>query len=1254
MDAIYQTLNSLIRDLVGNGSNVNLHGGGKSDLKGMVEKFSDTFKWRLSQENIKHINPDEIKKNIDQIEINVVWKQYSINLRTWYAELLRKNTLDFSVRNIINDYIKSCEPPEYDYMFDVGLNVYEIQSFIVQPVLEYFKSYHTVDEIVDYINKLFQIVLLEYGLSRVFDKVGFLEMELMLTKTLSLSTILYMTLTEMLNPLSRSMTTTTHITTSNDISLYHEQFEKLIIELIDEHTQNVGFLSPYMFSYYDSDKRNKILEHIESTCDVLTLHTKMRPWSITYWIIFCKNSGDIIKNNEDVGQPFYSHTKKHKYRELIEFIKEKNQKLKYPIAYYDKMLTLTYDKFPCICNVIFDKIYDKQYTSRHIESIIEIYNKYNSDENFVDFVDSICNYRSMVKYDHNNNGLVCNFIMDCFKFENFSEYRNITNFGLYKWFDFDKVNSNGDNVLNQLIESVDLYTELPIDVIHATNNLLNENAQQMNTIDLYLKYICDNDKVKNKQFDVFIHILNRMFQIYTREEIESGFHIIEYDPKFTVIIMYYLTKYNTIHFNDMQQVYLLITECLTRLDDTYKYTHSNDPFFKKYNFEKTIESNFGIKIIERLIHISFEQFSKEDVLNMIRDYNIHKCIVSIDYFGLGTNGLDTDGFGEELISIVRNLIVYMSKQGLDMNYVGEYRVYTSPILNATNNDIIYDLMVNGTKFGEDIFETMFWRGTDFHFYEMLYEDIYHRKFSDVINQYIELGKVKHIEEQLNDYYLGFNQDRIEKYEKYGVLQKYMELGLPITYVPIHPGVASHTPRIHLSETLYDKTVFDEYISHPSFHEKIDRFRNIANERIRKRIRKRKYEDMYTQFCQEIVQYYTVSSKIPVIASDMIISYKNSKFGISVRVLHELVKYLNSTDDEKLIKKYINTHHLDFIDSDKFARTTSVYQKYFDMCSSDHEYILKSVEYLNRTKLRNPEYYYMLDFWIFDKFQQFNEALQQYGKILTRETLEQITNQPHHKLLSKYTEFYRSVILSELIYNAPRPTNTFIAYRGVKTPDAMPENRYPVGKNIVFTRFTSITQDYAVAYKFGMGSASVESDNIIKFIIPKNSVCMALVTDQGELLLPRYSIFRYIGNNTLIYIGYNLRPTNKFTQGLHDKVMFDESYITELEDDYKDILNAHPENTSRMDINEDEYVADEYEHAPHQNIDDTTSEPIVIHINDPSSQRLLTYNDFTQPTEQVRNTTESEPTVLDNSIHPTIDFGEMDYYMDTLDTVSRYH
>ncbi len=81
-------------------------------------------------------------------------------------------------------------------------------------------------------------------------------------------------------------------------------------------------------------------------------------------------------------------------------------------------------------------------------------------------------------------------------------------------------------------------------------------------------------------------------------------------------------------------------------------------------------------------------------------------------------------------------------------------------------------------------------------------------------------------------------------------------------------------------------------------------------------------------------------------------------------------------------------------------------------------------------------------------------------------------------VSNYMSYYRSVMLLNVVHNAPHPQNTLITYRGVKSELAMPHIRYIIGENIVFTRFTSVTTDVVIAKRFAL-----DKRLIMKIIIP---------------------------------------------------------------------------------------------------------------------------------------------------------------------------
>ena len=615
------------------------------------------------------------------------------------------------------------------------------------------------------------------------------------------------------------------------------------------------------------------------------------------------------------------------------------------------------------------------------------------------------------------------------------------------------------------------------------------------------------------------------------------------------MVLYYLIKYDVIEFSNISELTNVLQLINNNFQNTYEYINNTNPHNLKYKLDETIEKNYGIKTIRRLIKKAYNTFPVDEVSKYFEKIDLLHCIASICCYG---------EINQELVENVIAIIDMLLDNKYDLNAicwkndVEKLTIGRTAIYFATNTQIIEHLMLKHINFDMDIFNFAFCSISDFYFYEQLFKKIFGVPYQTVIDENFDtLGDVliDYFAESIKNTYLYFNQFNLAKYERYGILKRISDKQ-PMLY-QINSGkyiIKLFNHKLGMTD-IFDKEKFDKFVSDVDSFDVV--VKNISDKTF-KHVIGQKMRDVYVQYMifndnfdakiKSYVQMLDMTiQNFPVIDQSLIDKYRFN-LDSKTELLSKLAQMISLGKADEYMK--LNNKHFIY---NGIHGIEHKYQKYIDMYSINAPYNQLSIDYLNKIRKENPEYYEIINFWLFGKYQDFNEKIQTYEKSLTYDLLKSIEN------IQEYDSYYRSVVLNDVIYGAPRPQNKLITYRGVKDNKIMPHYRYNIGDNVVFTRFTSITQNYDVAFRFAKNT----SEYIITIIVPPNSVCINLVTSENEIVLPRYAVLRYIGNDTLIYIGYNLTSSNKSTKS-GDFVPFVKNYLSLIEEytnEYKDIKSV---------------------------------------------------------------------------------------------------
>jgi hypothetical protein len=322
--------------------------------------------------------------------------------------------------------------------------------------------------------------------------------------------------------------------------------------------------------------------------------------------------------------------------------------------------------------------------------------------------------------------------------------------------------------------------------------------------------------------------------------------------------------------------------------------------------------------------------------------------------------------------------------------------------------------------------------------------------------------------------------------------------------------------------IFDRNKFDQYIQSDAFDDNVQKHTKYAINLTTLKW----YNNVYLQYMLlNNLQKETDTTMLPDsnIKQYQVIDQKLlNKYKYKIKRLEhsQLLSELSNHIQQGTAIDYVRKNNEQISNHFSHINIDPKYMKYLTMFGNDKSYNNRCIDYLTKLRIENPEYYQIVNFWIFGDYKDFNAELQKYEKRLTKNELSKMDN------MKQYNEYYKSVVLSEFIYKSPKPTHQLITYRGVDEA-SMPRNKYPIGEYVVLTRFTSVTPNYNVTHKFSEGENCV-----ITVIIPANAICINLVTSEDEIVLPRYSIVKHVESDVLMYIGYNLIPiTNKSDDGL---------------------------------------------------------------------------------------------------------------------------
>jgi hypothetical protein len=1162
MDLLNDTLSVLIRNLLSLsfGPHTLQKGGNDVNLDELINEFHE------KRDDEQRFIEDEVDVDVlnfkyvsQKLGTQVLQLYYAKNIHILYEIFMKKTQRPTEFDYHFNKYVKSCFIIDkleyvrigYDTIYS-NLNDYEIAHYIVMPLIHYFKDEIELISLIEYIKNLLQM-----------KHSDFLMFESMLNESPDkhLTAVMYKTLISFVHQ------------NKEYLNVACEKFEDMIIYLIENEANNMCIISPYLLSYHNNHQ-NRIFDYINDNCDVMYPVFQKSDRSIPNTILLYK-SFNTLNNTYTISKKVdgfrRNGIKSYSVRYIEQGLDTTNIVQQFIDDYIDRTDVCL---IPFINSPFVNSMNSFRKFVKNIHHIIHMYKMYDTYIDFRELCDVLCDKNHTIDIIYgiqnsngNNKNALDGLIYHIFKNLGFCSYRNHRLIGLYDWYDFDKRINNNVLLEEYMIESfnnpkniIDISSNR--EVIYSMSYLLSKNTDNLTIVNTYLNLYLMNEDISAYGL---VHILNRISHLYTgqtdviHDTLKIQYTDVLINDDFDVnvnLVHYYLVKYDVINYDNINQLVDILYFALRNLTLTYEY-HNTQPHTQKYKVEDTIEKNYGIKTVQCLINKAYQKFSSKEVTECFVEKDLLHYIASINCFGDNNT---------ELIDIAIEIMNVLFDNEYDVNekcwkHSPKYNGFTA-IYFATNNRIIEYLMKCRINFGTDIFPIMFSSVSDFHFYECMFESIYGFPYKVVIDKQFNENKDKLVEyfiDLTDNSYLNFNQSNLEKYERYGILQNISDKGRKLSYLTYEDKTyyiyimkssysiqTTSTQKILKLINVSDKGEFNEFINSDDYVTRIGEFSNYANTRITLQ----RYSDMYSQFSLFDNSLRSMISHISILDMNIqlypIIDFKLlEKYEFNVEEQCKLLSELSNAISFDRAKEYVEINNTQ-LSSD--IHVDPKYQKYLSMFGITPSYNQQSIKYLDTYKRTNPEYYSIIDFWMFGEYQKFNETLQAYRKPLIKETLTYFTD------IKEYDSYYKSIVLSEIIHDAPRTQNKLITYRGVKNEKSMPDYKYDIGDEIVFTRFTSVTLNHSVAESFSKHN----KDLIMTIIIPPNSTCINLVTSENEILLPRYSIFKYIGNNTMIYIGYNIIPTNQFTEKSTDTDAF-----VPFDEDYRKITNEYMKDHRRI-------------------------------------------------------------------------------------------
>ena len=1117
MDVLNDTLSLLIRNMLSIWKIDGQQSGGELiEENEPIEKFHDERTLPDEIMGAKRDITNAVKKFNDTCSSNIIYSFYINNLRTMFDMLLDEEPFDQKLYEMFLKYIKHL-PKLNSNQYDVekyvdpidmrycNLNKYEIANYVSFLLIHYFKNGMTISELMNYYEQLFNV-----------KNLSLLTLEMCVNTNIddSFSAVVYKTFVEFSNSNKGA----------DYVDVMYTQFEKLFEWLLDNETSNLCVMSAYLISYVNASGKNGVTEHINKTYDYMfPCYSNETPNAI----ILCKNFVEL-NMSYDINNEILENLLRNKFARRINDVNQsiirnpaiRNTK---PMGFIQKFLR---NRKPLCLILPYLESFD--YMMVHIRDVLWLYEQYYTRSTIKEFIDTLCNinWTNNTIYEHDvivNEKRTASheYIYRVFHDYDYSLYRNFRITGLYKSYDFDQRNTNNVTILEEmmieLLNNKGSVFHNITDVIYSMKRLLDKNNCDDTIINTYINTSLGST---DSNYMTLVHMLNRMSQLYSHDEIHNTLEI-QYDDvlsntqykkdKANILVLYYLVKYDVIQYPEISKITDILYLMLVNIRNGYEYKNTH-PHYAKYKLDETIEHNFGVKTIKRLIDKMYLMFPPDEVNESLEKITMLHGIASFTCSGDDNT---------EFIDIGIEIIDTMLDNGFDIN---TQVVYKTAIYFATNNKMIEYLMLKRIDYDIDIFNIAFGLVGEFYFYEKMFEDIFRVSYKTYIDQQFtenEDRMIEYFHDQIDDSFIYSDQLNMEKYERYGILQRIVEkLGKfenhmfdPLCMLSTMDIIS--TPLI-LNERIFKIDRFESFKRSTCYEKYIKQWSTYAILRTTKEFHINTY-----------LQYLMVAEDI---MNDELTSQLPESQLQQYRIIDKKIrdKYFKCESDEFLLLSdlayAINIGSVDTYITENIDKLTQYiqyryidekYSVYLTKYGFDKTYDDKSIMYLNELQFENPEYYQIVDFWIFGDYADFNVKLQKHQSLLTYTELNKLGN------TSDYNDFYKSVVLSEIIYNAPKPPHKLITFRGVRNEQSMPRVRYPIGSNVVFTRFTSVTPNFDASLIFANGIP----ENVMKIIIPKDAVCINLVTTENEIVLPRYSVLRYIGDDTLIYIGYNLSPLN---------------------------------------------------------------------------------------------------------------------------------
>jgi hypothetical protein len=1098
------------------------------DLSDILDELVEQFHAKRNKPNERPVVRRKIDILMNDLGKQVLKKYYRDNLRKMYDSYMDDmgNRSKYHVMDtMFSEYINNVTYVDIivlntHYITNVSpftnFSEYEIVIYISTPLMYYFDGKITHIQFVRYIEKLLNVI--------DSDMIVY-ELLIGSSEDTNFTSVIYKIFQQYIIEHTKS-------------SSVYERFEKLMIYLIEYDSDNVCLISPYMLSYTNpyASGRNTIFEHLEQYDIIHPIAMNFDGKYERFYVYVCKRYeklNDAIKIIDNIDSSL-----KLLKCDLTKRIKsDSRSELSCKLTYY--LVKYCDRKDMCLIKSYLSPNGKHNKFVNNIDLILAMYRLYDKDERVRNLCNLVCNVNDSIRfmyevYHETSLGELMYYMFRSI----FGSYRNFRIDGLFKWYDFSIRNIYGRSLIEEYM--VDVYnndnwsdiSESWIGIIYGMKNMIGKNNDGETIVNVYIQTLLRMQNDEGPYFVdpvMLVHILNRMIQLHSENVIKETMRVkyeetLLKDGNFNNIylVQYYLVKFDMIDYDDIEQLTQLIYDTISGFSLIYEYVN-HSPHKQKYRLEETIEKNYGIKTLERLVNKAYSLFPIEDVTTYFQDGDILHFIASINYIG---------DDNDELITIAIGIIDKLIDNGYNINsnswlYDAEYYSYgRSAIYFATNNRIIEHLLLKRIQFDIDIFNIVFSSVGDFRIWEQLFEDMFGKTYMSYIQSQFDMNEdtlINFFINSLTNSYLQLNQWCIDKYIRYGIISKIASTGRKIIYINplrlfnlVSPYTINFT-RLLMSP-VFNRISFNEYQMSDTWETNIRRFaKNAVNER-----HGVLSKDMYTQF---ITFDENLKDKPTMI--DMCDMKRDTFPILSVDILNifivpwevNILSQLAHAIEQNRVQGYVNTNNELLLKIQTLV--DKKYQKYIDMYDISVDFNKKSVEYLNSYRHNNLKYYEVLDDWMFGNYRTFNEELQNYEKPLTKEILDDFVKDHSIRTEQLYMIFRNSIILTEIILSAPRPKNELITYRGLDDITRMPSARYLVGTNIVFTRFTSVTPNYNVAFEFTKKNDVKDYARIMTIIIPANACCINLVTTEDEIVLPRYSILHYIGDNRLIYIGYNV-------------------------------------------------------------------------------------------------------------------------------------